>query len=70
MFNNSAFMLYAMETEGELDTRRGKIRKCIKELKKYSDPMSVLHEVCHEVGISWYALSWEEQQEISNEVDF
>lgn len=34
MFNDAAFMLYAMEQEGELDTRTSKINRAIKELRK------------------------------------
>ena len=35
---NTAFWLYAMETEGDLSTRRGKINKVIKLLAQSADP--------------------------------
>lgn len=37
-FENSAFMLYAMEQEGELDTKESKINKAIRLLKSSPDP--------------------------------
>lgn len=37
-FESSAFMLYAMEQEGELDTKESKINKAIQLLKSSSDP--------------------------------
>lgn len=33
MWENPAFMLYAMECEGDTDTRQGKLNKLIKLLK-------------------------------------
>lgn len=35
---NTAFWLYAMEQEGELSTRQGKINKVIKLLAQSADP--------------------------------
>ena len=37
-FENSAFMLYAMEQEGDLDTKESKINKAIRLLKSSPDP--------------------------------
>ena len=34
MFNNPAFMLYAMECEGDIDTSTGKRNKMLKNLRQ------------------------------------
>ena len=34
MFNNPAFMLYAMECEGEIDTQAGRRNKMLKNLRQ------------------------------------
>lgn len=38
MIGDTAFWLYAMESEGDLPTRRGKIEKVIKLLAQSADP--------------------------------
>ena len=43
-FENPAFMLYAMEQEGELDTHESKINKAIKYLSRSYNPEDLLEQ--------------------------
>lgn len=69
MFDNPAFMLYAMECEGDIDTLQGKRNKIIKNLKQRPcwevDEFAVRQEFL-EVGL--YNPTDEEVGEILREV--
>lgn len=50
---NSAFMLYAMECEGDLSTRTSKIEKFIKLLAASDNPNDPVtqYNICDQVGL-------------------
>ena len=63
MFNDAAFTLFAMEQEGDLDTREGKINRAIKELRKTANPndavvRAMVYQNCGLTNVS----SWEENR--------
>ena len=68
--NNTAFSLYAMESEGDLPTRRGKIEKVIKELLASDDPsdFQVQCAIYDKVGIDSDTFTDEEINYIETEV--
>lgn len=68
--NNTAFSLYAMESEGDLPTRRGKIERVIKELLASDDPsdFQVQCAIYDKVGIDSDTFTDEEINYIETEV--
>jgi hypothetical protein len=70
MLNDPAFMLYAMECEGDVDTRQGKINKVIKILSQSADPNDEMTQmtVFDSVGLDGYSLSNSEVEYIEREV--
>ena len=70
MFNNPAFMLYAMECEGELDTYQGKKNRIIKNLRQRpweEQDETAVHEEALAAGL--YNLTDQEVEEILREVN-
>ena len=70
MFNNPAFMLYAMECEGDIDTIQGKKNRIIKNLRQR--PWEEQNETAvHEEALaaSLYNLTDQEVEEILREVN-
>ena len=71
MFDNPAFMLYAMECEGDIDTPIGKKNKLIKDLRQRATwaPISE-SDVCREaVNLGLGNLTDQEIEDILNEVN-
>lgn len=70
MLNDPAFMLYAMECEGDVDTRQGKINKVIKILSQSANPNDEMTQMAafHVAGIEKYSLSNSEIEYIEREV--
>lgn len=71
MFDNPAFMLYAMECEGDIDTPIGKKNKLIKDLRQRATwaPISE-SDVCREaVNLGLGILTDQEIEDILNEVN-
>lgn len=70
MFNNPAFMLCAMECEGDIDTPVGKRNKLIKELRQRAQWAPVSEsDVCREaVAAGLGILTDQEINDILNEV--
>ena len=70
MFDNPAFMLYAMECEGDIDTPVGKRNKLIKDLRQRAQWAPVTEsDVCREaVAAGLGILTDEEINDILNEV--
>ena len=68
--NNTAFSLYAMENEGDLPTRRGKIERVIKELLASDNPgdFQVQCAIYDKVGIDSDTFADEEINYIETEV--
>lgn len=62
MLDNVAFTLYAMECEGDLDTRQGKINRFIKELREARYPIFEARQaaIAAECGLDFYDLSEQE----------
>ena len=71
MFDNPAFMLYAMECEGDIDTPTGKRNKLIKKLRQRAQWGPVTEsEVCQEaVAAGLGILTDEEINNILNEIE-
>ena len=71
MFNDPAFMLYAMECEGETDTRLGTINKFVKILAMADDPndAETQFRCASQVGLSLGSLSPGECSYIESEVE-
>lgn len=71
MFHDPAFMLYAMECEGELDTYQGKRNKLIKDLRsRVTSSMVNEFTVCREAAAAGLGtLSDEEINDILREVN-
>jgi hypothetical protein len=70
MFNNPAFMLYAMECEGDTDTIQGKKNRIIKNLRQRTweeQDETAVHEEALAVGL--YNLTDQEVEEILREVN-
>lgn len=69
MMNYQEFFMYAMETEGDLPTRRGKIQKVIKLLAECEDPddADTQERVFTAAGID-FALTDKEQRYVAQEV--
>lgn len=70
MFNNPAFMLYAMECEGETDTYQGKKNRIIKNLRQRpweEQDETAVHEEALAAGL--YNLTGQEVEEILREVN-
>lgn len=70
MFNNPAFMLYAMECEGETDTYQGKKNRIIKNLRQRpwgEQDETAVHEEALAAGL--YNLTDQEVEEILREVN-
>ena len=71
MFNNPAFMLYAMECEGEIDTQAGRRNKMLKNLRQRAiwSPIdeSDIAEEAAAAGLE--TLTDEEIDDILNEVN-
>ena len=67
---NIGFMLYAMECEGDLSTRQGKINRIIKELAATEDPndFETQCRIYDEVGIDSDTFTEDEVQFIIREV--
>ena len=70
MFNNPAFMLYAMECEGDVDTYTGKRNRLIKNLRQRAQWAPVTErDVCREaVAAGLGILTDQEINDILNEV--
>ena len=68
--NNTAFSLYAMENEGDLPTRRGKIERVIKELLASDNPGDFQDQsnIYDKVGIDSDTFTDEEINYIETEV--
>ena len=68
--NNTAFSLFAMESEGDLPTRRGKIERVINELVASDNPgdFAVQCAIYDKVGIDSDTFTEEEISYIENEV--
>ena len=64
------FMLYAMEQEGDLPTRQGKINKAIRMLKQHPDRNhpDVQADILACCGLTHADLTWEDIQYINLEV--
>lgn len=71
MFNDPAFMLYAMECEGETDTRLGTINKFIKILAMADDPndAEIQFRCASQAGLNLDSLSSGECNYIESEVE-
>ena len=70
MFNNPAFMLYAMECEGDTDTYQGKKNRIIKNLRQRpweEQDETAVHEEALAAGL--YNLTDQEVEEILREVN-
>jgi hypothetical protein len=70
MFNNPAFMLYAMECEGDTDTIQGKKNRIIKNLRQRpweEQDETAVHEEALAAGL--YNLTDQEVEEILREVN-
>ena len=70
MFDNPAFMLYAMECEGDVDTYTGKRNKLIKNLRQRAQWAPITEsDVCGEaIAAGLGILTAEEINNILNEV--
>lgn len=70
MFGDPAFMLYAMECEGDIDTYTGKRNKLIKDLRQRAQWSPITEsEVCQEaVAAGLGMLTDQEINDILNEV--
>ena len=70
MFGDPAFMLYAMECEGDIDTYTGKRNKLIKNLRQRATWAPIAEsDVCREaVAVGLGILTDEEINDILNEV--
>ena len=70
MFDNPAFMLYAMECEGDIDTYTGKRNKLIKNLRQRATWAPITEsDVCREaVAAGLGILTDQEINDILNEV--
>lgn len=70
MFSDPAFMLYAMECEGDVDTYTGKRNKLIKDLRQRATWAPITEsDVCREaVAAGLGILTDEEINDILNEV--
>lgn len=70
MLNDPAFMLYAMECEGDVDTRQGKINKVVKILSQSANPNDEMTQMAafDSVGLNSYSLSNSEIEYIEREV--
>ena len=68
--NNTAFSLFAMESEGDLPTRRGKIERVINELVASDNPgdFAVQCAIYDKVGIDSDTFTEEEISYIEEEV--
>lgn len=71
MFNNPAFMLYAMECEGDIDTPTGRRNKMLKNLRQHAiwspiDKSDVAEEA---TAAGLYNLTDQEVEDILNEVN-
>ena len=71
MFDNPAFMLYAMECEGDVDTYTGKRNKLIKNLRQRATWAPITEsDVCREaVNLGLGNLTDQEIEDILNEVN-
>ena len=71
MFGDPAFMLYAMECEGDVDTYTGKRNKLIKNLRQRAQWAPVSEsDVCREaVAADLGILTGQEIDDILNEVN-
>lgn len=70
MFNNPAFMLYAMECEGDTDTIQDKKNRIIKNLRQRpweEQDETAVHEEALAAGL--YNLTDQEVEEILREVN-
>lgn len=70
MFDNPAFMLYAMECEGDTDTIQGKKNRIIKNLRQRplrEQDETAVHEEAVAAGL--YNLTDQEVEEILREVN-
>ena len=54
MFNDPAFMLYAMECEGELNTRQSKINRVIKTLINHPNKRNpfIIEDILVQCGLT------------------
>jgi hypothetical protein len=66
--NNIAEFGYAMECEGDLPSRRGKINRAIKMLINSLDPNEEQYQIFRECGIEINSLTEDEIDYIESEV--
>lgn len=69
MFDDLAFMMYAAECEGDMDTRQGRINRAIKELRQTATPNDPLTRSAIYNNCGLYDLTFWEESIIHKEVN-